>query len=131
MYQMRQDRSLGDLFGDLSREIATLVREEFRLARIELGDKVSRVGQDAARVAVGGVIMFAGFLVLLFAAVLILDLALHTLWLSALIVAVLVLAVGYILFRGGMDDLKHADMTPEQTIQTLQSDLAWAKEQKR
>lgn len=131
MYQMRQDRSLGDLFGDLSREIATLVREEFRLARIELGDKMSRVGQDAAKVAVGGVVMFAGFLVLLFAAVLALDLAIHMLWLSALIVAVVVLGIGYVVFRGGMNDLKHADMKPEQTIQTLQSDLAWAKEQKK
>jgi hypothetical protein len=130
MHGMTEGRSLGELFGDLSREIGTLVREEIHLARVELGDKLARVGQDAAKVAIGGAILYAGFLVFLFALVLILDLAIHMLWLSALIVAVVVLGIGYVLVRDGLDQLKHDDVTPRQTLETLQADVAWAKEQK-
>lgn len=131
MYQTTQGRSLGDLFGDLSREISTLVREELHLAQIEIGDKVSRMGQDAAKLAVGGAILYAGFLVFLFALVLVLDLAIHLLWLSALIVAIVVLVVGYLLVRSGLDQLKQVDVAPRRTLETLRADVEWAKEQKR
>lgn len=130
MDRMSDSRPLGELFGDLSREIATLVREEIQLARYELGKSVSRVGQDAAKVAIGGAILYAGFLVFLVALVLVLDLAIHLLWLSALIVAIVVLGVGFALVRSGLDELKHADVTPHQTLDTLRADLQWAKEQK-
>jgi hypothetical protein len=130
MYGITDGRSLGELFGDLSREIGALVREEIHLARVELGDKVTRIGQDAAKVAIGGAILYAGFLVFLFALVLILDLAIHLLWLSALIVAVVVLAIGFVLVRGGLEQLKHEDVTPRQTLETLRADAEWAKEQK-
>lgn len=131
MYRMRDDRSLGDLFSDLSREVSTLVRQEIRLAKVELSDKISQAGRDAASVAVGGVILHAGFLVFLFALVLILDLAIHLLWLSALLVAVVVLGIGYFLVRRGLDNLKHDDVTPHQTIASLHADADWAKEQTR
>jgi uncharacterized protein YoxC len=131
MYQMKDGRSLGDLFADLSREISTLVQQEIRLAKIELSDKVSQVGKDAASVAVGGVILHAGFLVFLFALVLILDLAIHMLWLSALIVAIVVLAIGAFLVFQGLNHLKHEDVTPHQTIASLRADVDWAKEQTR
>lgn len=131
MYQMKGDRSLGDLFSDLSKEIGALVREEIHLARVEIGDKVSRAGKDAAKIAVGGAILYAGFLVFLFALVLILDLAIHMLWLSALIVGVVVLVIGFVLVWGGLQDLKHEDVTPSQTLSTLRADVDWAKEQTR
>ena len=38
MAQVRDERSLGDLFSDLSRETTTLVRKEVQLAKAELGD---------------------------------------------------------------------------------------------
>jgi len=130
MDRLSDSRPLGELFGDLSREIATLVREEIQLARLELGKSVSRLGQDAAKVAIGGAILYAGFLVFLVALVLVLDLAIHLLWLSALIVAIVVLGVGFALVRSGLDELKHVDVTPHQTLDTLRADLQWAKEQK-
>ena len=36
MAQVRDERSLGDLFSDLSRETTTLVRQEVQLAKAEL-----------------------------------------------------------------------------------------------
>ena len=48
------DKSLGELFADLSRETATLVRKEVELARTEMTAKASRFTRQAAYVAVGG-----------------------------------------------------------------------------
>jgi len=131
MYRTKDDRSLGDLFSELSREISTLIRQEIRLARTELSDKVGLLGRDAASVAIGGAVLYAGLLVFLFALVLILNLAIHMLWLSSLIVAVVVLAIGYGFVQRGLNNLKHEDVTPHQTIDSLRDDIDWAKEKTR
>jgi len=65
MEKIRDERSLGDLFGDLSRETSALVRHEVELARTELGQKASQVGKDVGALAVGGAIAYAGFLAIL------------------------------------------------------------------
>jgi hypothetical protein len=131
MWHAQDQRPLGDLFGDLSQEISRLFRSEIALAKVELSDKVPRLGGDAAWAAAGGAILYAGFLALIFSVVLILDLAIHMLWLSALIVAIAVLACGYMILRQGLERLKHDDVVPRQTLDTLQADVEWAKEQTR
>jgi len=131
MWTADDQRSLGDLFGDLSKELSQLFRQEIALARLELSQKVSRVGSDVGLAAVGGAVLYAGLLALIFALILVLDLALHMLWLSALIVAIAVLAIGYVVLQQGLNRLKQEDVTPRQTLGTLQEDVEWAKEQTR
>ena len=41
-----EERSLGELFGDLTRELTTLIRQEATLARTELSQKAAGVGKD-------------------------------------------------------------------------------------
>jgi hypothetical protein len=50
-------------------------------------------------------------------------------WLSALIVGLVVVGIGYLLIQRGLTALKQIDPTPRQTIQTLQEDKEWVKEQ--
>src|SRR5438445_189685 len=104
---MFHEKSLGELFSRLGWEVGELVRAEIALAKVELTDRVSRVGRDAGMLVAGGLILYAGFLVLLGAITLALALVLP-LWLSALIVAVVVLAAGGLLVRRGLTDLKRA-----------------------
>jgi len=59
MQQTKDDRSLGDLFGDLARDMGTLVSQEVALARTEITDKATRVGKDVAMLAVGGLVAYA------------------------------------------------------------------------
>ncbi len=119
MQQRKEERPLGELFGDLAEEVSTLVRQEMELARTEMGQKTATLGRDAGFLAAGGAIAYAGFLALV--AALILGLAAAGLqgWLSALIVGAVVALVGYFLIRRGMDGLKANDLTPRETIQTL------------
>src|SRR3954454_7209835 len=62
-----RERSLFALFSDLWRETSTLVHKEAELAKAELSEKVSQVGTGVAELAIGGAIVFAGFIVLLLA----------------------------------------------------------------
>lgn len=121
-------KSIGELFADLGRDVGDLLRAELALARVELTDRASRIGKDAGMLAAGGLIAYAGFLVLLGAIALILANWLP-LWLSALIVAVVVLAAGGLLVQRGLADLKRAELAPTRTMATLRDDVEWVKEQ--
>ena len=123
MQHRTDDRSLGDLFAELSRESTTLVRQEINLATTEMTQKATRAGKDVGFLVVGGAIVYAGVLAIVAAIVLILGQAGVPWWLSALIVGVVVAGVGYVLIRRGLDNLKHEDMTPRQTIDTLKGDI--------
>jgi xanthine/uracil permease len=128
MQASKEDRSLGELFGDLTREISTLVRQEVNLAATELGDKATRVGKDIGYLAIGGAVAYAGFLALL-AAVVIGLAGFMPWWLSALVVGAVVAGIGYFLIQRGIGELKHIDLAPRQTIGTLKEDVQWAKQQ--
>src|SRR4051812_646571 len=99
MQPTRQDRSLGELFADLTREMGTLVRQEVRLAQTEMTQKASRAGRNAASIAVGGAVAYAGVLAIL--AAIIIGLATLGLpwWLSALLVGLVVAGIGYALIQ--------------------------------
>ncbi len=124
--QGRDDRSLGELFAELTQESAKLVRQEMTLAKAELSEKASRVGKDLGFLAAGGAVAYAGLLAILAAAIILLN-DVMPLWLSALLVGLVVALVGYFLLRKGLDALKREDLAPRQTMETLKEDQQWAK----
>ncbi len=131
----QEGRSLVGLFSDLWRETSTLVHNEAQLARAEISEKLSQAGTGAAAIAAGGAILFAGFLVLLFAAVGALELMLdteHSIWLAPLIVGVVVMIAGYIALAKGRKELKADNLlTPQRTMQSLRDDARLAREHAR
>ena len=129
MQQTNDERSLGDLFGDLARDMGTLVSQEMALARAELTEKASLVGKDIAMLAVGGLVAYAGLLAIIAAVIFLLAAWGVPLWASALIVGAIVAVIGYLLVQRGISALKHQDLTPRQTIQSIKEDTQWAKEQ--
>ena len=129
MQQTNDERSLGDLFGDLARDMGTLVSQEMTLARTELTETASRVGKDVAILAVGGLVAYAGLLAIIAAVIVLIADRGVPLWASALIVGAIVAAIGYLLVRRGLSALKQQDLTPRQTIESIKEDTQWAKEQ--
>jgi hypothetical protein len=127
--QTSSDRSLGELFSELTRQTTTLVRREVDLAKTELSQKASKVGKDIGFLAIGGAVAYAGFLAILAALVIALGSIGLPWWLSALLVGVVVAGVGYALINRGMKALKQENLAPQQTIETLKEDVEWAKEQ--
>jgi len=126
--QRREERSLGELFGELSRETSTLIRQEMELAKTEMSDKAARVGKDIGFLAIGGAVAYAGFLALLAAVIALLAVKLPV-WLSAFVVGAIVTGIGYYLVQKGRTALKHEDLTPHRTLASLKEDQEWAKEQ--
>ncbi len=126
--QGRDDRSIGELFSELSQETATLVRQEVQLAKTEMTQKASRVGKDVGFLAAGGAVAYAGLLAIIAGVIFLLALVIP-LWLSALLVGIAVAAAGYFLVRKGLDALKQEDLAPRETIETLKEDKEWAKDQ--
>jgi hypothetical protein len=126
--QVNEEPSIGTLVANLSRETATLVRQELNLARAELTSKAGHMGKDIGMVVAGGAMAYAGLLALVATAIIALAYALPW-WLAALIVAVVVTAFGGALALQGIAALKRENPAPQQTITTLKENVQWAKDQ--
>jgi len=121
--------SLGELFKRLSTDTAELVRQEANLAKAELAASASAVARDAMKIGVAAGLALAGVLALTAFLVIGLGVLLTSYWLSSLIVGVVVLAVGGMLAKNAIDDIKHRGLKPAQTMATLQADASWARRQ--
>jgi drug/metabolite transporter (DMT)-like permease len=127
--QHTDDRSLKDLFGDLTQSVTTLFRKEIELARAEISEKVSQAGVAAGAVAAGGILALAALMVLLQALVIALaELGLAPA-LSALIVGGVVAIIAFALIYKGMNDLKASNLAPTRTVEALRRDAQMVKEQ--
>jgi hypothetical protein len=60
------DASIGDLISNVTRDLSTLMRQEFELATAELKQEVVKSGKAAGSLGAAG---FAGYMVLLFLSV--------------------------------------------------------------
>lgn len=125
----KDDRSIGELFSELAQETTTLVRQEMRLAAQELSVRTSKAGKDIGIAVAGGMILHTCFLVVVATLIIVLaELGLDW-WLAALIVAVILGAVGFLLVRRAISAIKRAEILPQRTIEHLKENQEWAKEQ--
>jgi VIT1/CCC1 family predicted Fe2+/Mn2+ transporter len=126
----RDDRSVGELLGELMRETVTLVQQEINLAKTEMSQKATKVGVNVGAIAVGGAVLYAGVLSLIAALVLMLaHFRVMDAWAAALVVGVIVTVAGGFLVKKGLDALKDIDPAPRQTIETLKEDKEWVQQQ--
>jgi hypothetical protein len=121
------NRSLGDLFGDLGRDVARLVRKEIELARVEIGGIAGLFARRAAFIAIGAALCLAGGLSLLATATLAgIAMGLSPLGASAIVTAV-VLAIGALLVWRGFAALRKDSLVPVETIKTMKDTAEWAR----
>ena len=124
------DRSLGDLFAELSRETGVLVRKEVELATREMTTNLKQAGAQAGMVAAGGALAHAGLLVLLAMLVIALVQMGVTAWLAALIVGLLTVAIGYFMATKAMAKMRETTITPVQTMETMKENARWTTGQR-
>ncbi|MGH7580068.1 MAG: phage holin family protein [Gemmatimonadales bacterium] len=131
MHQLSQERSIGELFGQLSQDVSLLVRQESQLAKTEIQEKISRASRDLASLATGGIVALVGGLALTAAIILLLvdPVGLEP-WLAALLVGVLFAGGGFLLLRGGLRDLKTMDPAPRRTVESIKEDIQMVKERR-
>ena len=123
----RMDRSLGELFSDLSQQTAELVRQEMRLAKAELSQKAAEVGRHAMMIGAGvafalaAVVALAGALTLLLVEVGLVP------WLAALLAAAVMGAAAFVLAQSGISALKQKSIAPVETLHSLKETTQWLK----
>ena len=125
----KDERTLGEMFAELSRETRTLVQQELQLVRTEMTEKASRMGKGTAFIVGGGLIAYAGLMAIVAALVLLLMAIGLPPWAAALLGGVLVAGIGYLLLRSGLAALKLQELAPRKTIETLKEDAQWLKAQ--
>jgi hypothetical protein len=111
--------SVGQLIGEVTKDLSTLMRQELELAKAELKVEAKKAGQGAGAFGAAG---FAGYMVLMFLSFA-LWWALENLMdagLAALIVAVLWGIVGAVAFSIGRKKFRQVNPKPERTVETLQ-----------
>jgi len=123
------ERSLGELFSDMTRDFSTLIRKEVELAKTELKEEASTAGKAGAMLGGAAVVGLVAFIILSMTVAFALDTFLWR-WLSFLIVTVVLAAVAGVLASIGKKRLEAVNPTPETTVQTLKEDAQWLSEQR-
>ena len=110
--------SVGELMGEVAKDLSTLMRQELELAKVEVKAEAKKAGTGAGLFGAAG---FAGYMVLMFLSIALWWALSHLVghsW-SALIVAVLWGVIGFIAFTMGRKQLKAVNPKPERTVDTL------------
>lgn len=124
--------SLGELFKRLTTDMGELIRQEAALVKTEVRRASATVARDAMKVGIAAGLAFSGIIALtIFLILAIGNLFDGNYWLSALLVGVAMLAIGAVMVKSAVNDIKGGALTPDQTIATLREDRAWASQQAR
>lgn len=130
METSRSERSVGDLFADLSQKTSLLIRQEVQLAKTELSQKATQAGRAGAVLGAGGAVAHAALLAFTATIVLLLvQLGLDA-WAAAGLTAILLAAIGYVLVRSGIRMLRQP-MAPVTTIDSIKETAQWLKNETR
>ncbi len=123
------DRSAGEIVGDIAKELGTLVRQEIELAKTEAKNEAVKAGKGAGLLGGSGI---AGHLFLIFltlTAMFALDKVMDIVW-AALIVTVVWAIVAAVLAQMGRSRLRQVNPKLETTTETLKEDAQWASTRK-
>ncbi|MCK5930945.1 MAG: phage holin family protein [Fulvimarina manganoxydans] len=125
-----EGRSLPDLVVHALRETSELLRTELRMVRTELSDKVAQIEAGAGSLAAGAICLLVALFVLSQALVVAVGELIGDAW-AALLVGLVIAAIGVALLLKGRKDLQPDRLMPERTSRQLGKDTELVKEQGR
>jgi len=124
----RPEMSLGELLGEMTTQVGTLVRAEIELAKTEAKEEVARAGKAAGMFGGAGAAAYLALIFLSAGLAWLLDQAMNTA-LSFALVGVLWLVIAFVLLTSARKKVKDVEVLPV-TKDTLREDVQWAKAQK-
>jgi|SRR5579875_121032 hypothetical protein len=126
-----QARSTGDLVKLLSEQVSVLVRDELKLAQLEMTRKGKQAGAGAGMLGGGGLLALYGVGCLIACAILAISGAVAA-WLAALVVGAALLAVAAAVALLGKGRLqKAAPPLPDQAVARIKTDVDVIRERAR
>jgi hypothetical protein len=121
------ERSIADLFTELSRDLSTLVRQEAALARTEMTGQLQAAGRDATMIGIGAVLGLTGLLAATAALILLLIHFNVVPWAAAAIVAFVMAAIGGVMVQSRLKAMRSRTMAPVETIESIKETAQWLK----
>jgi hypothetical protein len=131
MEAARTERSLSELFSDLSRQTTELIRQEMRLARAELSSKVSDFGRGATMIGAGAVLGLTAVMAIAAAIILLMVSGGIPPWVAAAITAAIFALIAFGLVQAGLSAFKRQSLAPTRTIDSLKETTQWLKNETR
>ncbi|MCV7420906.1 phage holin family protein [Mycobacterium yunnanensis] len=122
-----ESASTGELITQLATQTSRLVRDEMRLAQKEFQESAKRAGVGAGLFSIAGVFAVFGAATLVAAAVAALALVLPV-WAAAVIVGVVLLAVGGVAALIGKRQVQEVSPVPERTVANVKDDIHEVKD---
>jgi uncharacterized membrane protein YqjE len=123
-----QQHSTGELVKMMSEQVSVLIRDELKLARLEITSKGKQTAIGAGMFGVSGVVAVYGVGALLACAIIAISGAVAA-WLAALIVGVALLAAaGVVALLGKGRMAKAAPVVPEQAVADVKADVEEIRE---
>lgn len=123
------DRSVAELFTDLSQQVSTLFRQEALLARTEVTQRLQVVARDAVVLGVGAALGMAALMAGTAALVLLLVELDLTPWLAALVVAALLGIIAGVLVRARIATMRTRTVVPVETVESIKETAQWIKKE--
>lgn len=124
-------RSVGTLLRELAEGSTALVRDEVRLAKMEIADIGVAAGKGTALVATGAVLAVIGGLAVIAGLVMLIGdqwLPADRYWVAALLMMVITGALAAWLAKRGLALVSPSHLAPRETVTTLKEDKEWLKQ---
>ena len=127
---------IASLLRDLRDDTSTLLQQELALAKAEMSEKVSRMASNALQFAIGGFVLYAGVIIILFGlADLVASLLIRaglsaeiSVWLSHALFGLLVALTGWGMIAKAQKSISTQNPLPEKTIKTFGENKEWMEQ---
>ena len=127
--RLDDDRSVGQLLSDVTKELQALVSKEFELAKAETKEEVQKVAAAGKGFGVAALTGYLALVMLSFAAAWALTAVMPSGWAFFAVGAVFA-AVAAVMALRGRRQLQKFHPVPDETVETLKEDVQWLKTRK-
>jgi len=126
-----QERSTGELVKQVTEQVSTLVRDELKLAQLEMTRKFREAGKGAGMMGGGALIALYGVACLIACVIIAISHVLQA-WLAALIIGAALLVIAAVVAAIGRSHLKKATPpTPTEAVESVKTDVEEVRERAR
>ena len=125
----QSERSLIDLFKELSHQAYTLIRQEVALAKTEVSERASAMMTDAIWIGAGALLIHMALGTGVAAIVLALGAYGMSLPAAAALVAVVLLVIGGVVVQSRVSAIRRRPVLPTRAIEEIKETGQWLKDQ--
>ena len=117
------EHSTGELVKMVTEQVSVLVRDELKLAQLEMGTKAKQAGKGMGMLGGGGLVALYGVACLIACVIIAISHSLQA-WLSALIIGVALLVVAAIVSAIGRNKMRQGSPPmPTEAVESVKTDV--------